>query len=394
MPTLSDSVGDGGNNAVHDVAMVQMMLRAVKQANNAPYFAGDYTGTYGDDVKTAIAAFQNDQKLLPAAGPAGAPPANAEVKGLLRKDGATLAKLSAMLPAKYAAATIIAGTKTVYLAMDAGAAKGSAATITGKVDLDVGFRAKVAQLVNAVYAQQQIVLTIPPSGWRRDYAAQAAISPAHTGAGPGESNHNYGQAVDIGFAGLTWIKGNGDLVKEDFWLAKGHMPGAKQKEFWAARNAIATTIPIYPTHFGGDLIHLQAYNDAHVSYARSLAALLNAVTPNHIKWQAAHGKPHVYKSDLGLGGALFPVGTAREIWAGNSPLKKVDVATALNAKLAVDKTFDVIKFLDPTNPKQVAPAAPLKEADIKDAWVARFKTSLKANFQAADASWKSWKALP
>lgn len=34
---IKDSVSEGGRNAVHDVAMVQLMLRVVKNAQGAPF---------------------------------------------------------------------------------------------------------------------------------------------------------------------------------------------------------------------------------------------------------------------------------------------------------------------------------------------------------------------
>lgn len=37
MPDIKDSVGEGGSNQVHDVALLQAMLRVVKDAKNAPY---------------------------------------------------------------------------------------------------------------------------------------------------------------------------------------------------------------------------------------------------------------------------------------------------------------------------------------------------------------------
>ena len=396
MPDIKDTVGDGGTNAVHDVAMVQMMLRAVKNAQNVPYFSADYTGAYTDAVKTAIIAFQTDKKLLPPPPAVGAPPpANAETKGLIALSSQTLAKLNQALPAKYAAATIIADTKTIYLAMDASAATASANAIGAKADLDAGFRGNVASLVNQVFQQQKIALTVTGDGWRRTFAQQAALSPAVTGAGPGESNHNYGKAVDIGFNHLNWIRGNGDIVKDNFWLSAGGMPATKQQAFWDARNNLANGLGIFPTHFGGDLIHLQAYDDAHVGYANSLAGLLNSVTVKNMKWQAAPAHPNKYKNDFGLGGAEFVVGTAREIWAGTAQVKKADLVTALNAKLVKDNTFKLFTFFGVTPaPNQTPPVPPWKEADIKDTYLVKIKGDLQADFAAAGTNWPSWKPLP
>jgi hypothetical protein len=58
-----------------------------------------------------------------------------------------------------------------------------------------------------------------------------------TGAGPGESNHNFGMAVDIGFRGFKFVKSHGGAEVDDWWLVK--LGGAKAKELWTARNRIA-----------------------------------------------------------------------------------------------------------------------------------------------------------
>lgn len=396
MPDIKDAVGDGGTNAVHDVAMVQLMLRVVKDAKNTPYFGTDYTGVYDNALKNAIIAFQKDQKLLPVAPAAGGKVgAVAEKQGLIAKNSQTQAKLNALLPAKYATAIIIENTKTIYLAMDEAIAKASSMTLKGKADLDLAFRGNVATLVTQMFQKHKIALTIPASGWNRTFADQANIPPAKTGAGPGESNHNYGKAVDIGFDKLQWVKGNGDFGTVDFWLENGGMPASKQDPFWKARNAIAGGLNLFPTFFPGDLIHLQAFNDANVGYASSLAVLLNTVTVKHMKWQAVPGHPNHYKNDMGLGGAKSLVGTARQIWAGNAQVAKADLVAALNAKLTIDKKFDVFAFFGvPPNPKASPPTPPLKEADIKDAYLAKIKADIKADFVAADANRGKWKPLP
>jgi len=99
MPNITDSVGEGGANKRHDVAIVQLMLQLIKDASNNPYFAGEYNGAYGATTKTAIAAFQKGQKLLPASpgNPAktGAMPAvaPAEKEGFIGVSSQTFAKI-------------------------------------------------------------------------------------------------------------------------------------------------------------------------------------------------------------------------------------------------------------------------------------------------------------
>jgi peptidoglycan hydrolase-like protein with peptidoglycan-binding domain len=83
MPDIKDSVGESGTNNTHDVAIVQVMLRVIKDAKGVAYLGSNYDGKYGPSTKDAIIRFQQDQKLValpvqPAAAPKvapGAPPA-------------------------------------------------------------------------------------------------------------------------------------------------------------------------------------------------------------------------------------------------------------------------------------------------------------------------------
>jgi hypothetical protein len=56
MPDILNTVGAGGANNKHDVAMVQAMLKIVKNAKNQAYLKGNYDGVYGNDTKQAITA--------------------------------------------------------------------------------------------------------------------------------------------------------------------------------------------------------------------------------------------------------------------------------------------------------------------------------------------------
>ena len=112
MPDLRGSVGDKGTNAVHDVALVQAMLRVVKNAKGVEYF-GNYTGSYDAATKTAIIAFQTDQKLIAAPGAKLDPAAAAKLDktGLVDKNSATLKALNQALPAAHKDMVIMAGSR-------------------------------------------------------------------------------------------------------------------------------------------------------------------------------------------------------------------------------------------------------------------------------------------
>jgi peptidoglycan hydrolase-like protein with peptidoglycan-binding domain len=360
------------------------MLRVVKDAKNAPYLAGNYDGVYGPGTKSAIIAFQTDQKLItiPPAGKApavpgppgkkvGAPPAvkapappaaGNEKAGLVTPGGVTFQKLNALLPATHKAMRIIPGTKTVYIEGSAADATASKGAIVGDAEFEPAFRAKVGDLVQTMFNNHKIVLWLTPTGRRRTFAQQAAET--QTNAGPGESNHNFGRAVDIGFKGFHWVQGDGSVKKDADWLnALEHVSAAKANAFWDARDAIATTLGLFRLQM--ERVHLQAFDQATVSNQNSLAALLTAV--GKMKWAPA------YKSDLGMGGKLFPVGTAKQIWAGNATVSKAEIAEAKAAQAKAAKLDKVFK-----------------EADIKAQDVVAMQKALKADFEAADLNWLKW----
>ena len=66
MSDIQDSVGEGAaKNNVHDLALVQAMLKVIKNATGQPYLSSNYDGVYGKDTKTAITKFQQDHKIIP-----------------------------------------------------------------------------------------------------------------------------------------------------------------------------------------------------------------------------------------------------------------------------------------------------------------------------------------
>lgn len=357
MPEITASVGENAINKVHDVALVQAMLRIVKSAKGVPYFGSAYDGTYSAATKTAIIAFQTDNAKAIQAGEKGKEPL-----GIINQAGTTLGTLSGALPATHAALRIIANSKTVYLEGAQADATASAAAIRGDTEFEATFKQRLAQLVDTMYANHKIVLKITPTGRRRSFAQQAAETA--TKAGPGESNHNFGRASDIGFRGFKWLQGDGALKQDIDWLnALEANSAAKANAFWDARDAIAKTLPLYRLNF--ERIHLQLYDQATFSNQRSLVALLTLV--GKTKWATG------YKSDFGLGGTQYAVGTAKQIWAGNAIVNKTELAAAMSATAVskkAKKTYTV--------------------ADIKGQQVSDMQKTLKTDFQAADTNWIKW----
>jgi len=450
VPDIKDSVGQGGTNNSHDVSLVQVMLRVIKDAKGVAYLNGNYDGAFGDITKAAITRFQQDQKLIPLpAAPAGAaakvaagPPAPAklpaaatpggvaaatEKTGLVAMNSLTLKKLNELLPASHKEILALEKTNLVYLPGSATDSKDLATTITGKIELDGVFRQKLANVVTQMYTDHKLTLAIHGTGWRRDFAKQLTLRLLGTGAHPGESNHQYGQASDLGMNGLEWVGGDGTIEKTDYWLnpfnGKGaSMPQGKRDQLWKARNQIAyTTLGLHPTSKKGDDIHVQGYSDNAVDYPRSLAKLLNSV--GKVKWDSIP-VVHKYKTDFGLGGALFQVGTATDIWQTKAAVTDVDLLAAIKAagkdlsKLPVFQDFQYVKDAlkvaakapaanapaakaPPGQPPAVkAPGPPvidgknMKLGDIKAADIVLVQKLLKRDWEEADRSWKTWVAVP
>jgi hypothetical protein len=361
MPSITGSVGEGAANKTHDVALVQAMLRIVKNAKGAPYFGGRYDSAYGALSKAAIASFQSDNAKTIQAGQQGK-----EKLGVMDAGGTTLRTLAAALPATHKAMRIIPATKTVYLEGALADANASANSIRLDPKFESNFRMLLAKLVDTMYAEHRIVLKITPTGRRRNFAQQAAEVRTH--AGPGESNHNFGRASDIGFKGLRWIRGDGSIKTDADWLnALEATSKAGAGAFWDARDAIAKKLPLY--RLGFERVHLQLFDQTTFSNVNSLVTLLNTV--GRFKWEAR------YKSDFGLGGACYAVGSAKQIWAGTAPVSKTDLAAALSAKEASLKSNKVFK-----------------DTDITAQQIAAMQSALKADFEAADKNWIKWTKMP
>ena len=324
MPDIKDSVGHGGTNKVHDVALLEAMLRVVKDAKHKAFFSGEYDGGFTNSTKTAIIHFQKEH----GTGAATASPTH-DAFGMVTKDGPTIKKINAVLGADFKDIRIIENTRTVYWPMALTDSTASQAAINGKADLDKTFRTKVAQLVQLMFDRHKIALSVTDSGWRRTFQKQYELATQPTPptkAGPGESNHNFGLAVDIGFKGWKWMRGNGTSKVDDWWLnSLVKVSAAKAREMWAARDKIGfVELSMFPSALAGDLIHVQKFSDANTSMRLSLADLMNRKSIFY--WSFKGGQ---YHTDLGLGGDHYSVGNSKQIWEKAATLSKEELAKAL-----------------------------------------------------------------
>ena len=65
MAKITSSVGDGGENKVHDVCIIQAMLKVIKNSKGQAYLGANYEGSFGPLTKNAITVRQ--WRRVPAA---------------------------------------------------------------------------------------------------------------------------------------------------------------------------------------------------------------------------------------------------------------------------------------------------------------------------------------
>ena len=373
MQAITASVGDGGTNHPSDTALVQAMLvKTVRPAAPgrpaAPYLAS-YDGACGGITKAAIRAFQGDRVFVSAAGNASVPNPKA-TPGLVLPGDATWAQLLAQVPPEFVNLRVLPGGRVVYVEATAQELQTKLMSLA-PLTFAPFFGVKVRNCVNRMYQLHGIVVGVCPQGDRRTFQAQYALLTGGgnvTRAGPGESNHNFGMAADLGFGGLRWLHANGVVdVNETPWMHHLTAQSAAQAlMFWEAMRAVGTSGVVGA--FRGpidDRPHLQNWNDANVSMKARLAVHLQA--SGSMRWSFSGS---TYRCDLGLGGAQFDVGTAAQIWNLNATLIPASLSQARTAAAAAQK--------------KPAPAA----ATAAD--VLAMRQALRQQFDLADSTWRVW----
>ena len=230
-------------------------------------------------------------------------------------------------------------------------------------------------------------MIVPKTGGWRTFGGQDNLK---SDAGNGESVHHYGYAVDLTVKGLAWIAPNLEIHQAS--IGFGPLHGKLEGGFYEARNVVAAAVKLYSTTLSGDLAHLQNYDDDSLDSVGSLIALLESVGPRKMKWTSQYRKPTNYLCDLGLGGERRYVGTAHDIWNkdANWRISPRDLAALLHAKVKADPKFSPDKFLGRSGTPL---PADFTEADVKDTDIKAVQAMLRAEFEAAEANWKSWKPV-
>ncbi len=158
----------------------------------------------------------------------------------------------------------------------------------------------------------------------RTFKQQFDLPANVTKAGPGESFHNYGLAVDLGI--IDWV----DLAGKnhsDFWF--GTMDSMKQykgfsSKIWSKRNEFIGK-DIHKLSW--EIIHLQSL-PASTSGRSALVAYLNeAAKDSSMRYRKSSG--NTYECQLSKEGKWINIGSAKDLWSGN--IKTVSI----NAKNSI-----------------------------------------------------------
>ncbi len=386
MPDITDSVGAGGKNAIHDVAMVQLMLKLLTGSQRIPYFAAGYTSRYGVATDQALVAFQADHGLARRGAPPGSSPGgSAETPGLVKRGSPTwqaLLKEFGSVDARYRTARTTEGFALAYVPMADSRLHESVSAIHGAKNLQSEFRQKVVRLVQIVFSQSGIAWSVVPQtgGWRSFAGQEGLVSDA----GYGESIHQYGFAVDLTVANFSWF--DSDLRVHKSPISLSGMDRSTATQLYAARNKVGDTLKLFSTTKSGDLAHLQNFDDDTLDSVSSLIALMQKVGPHKMKWKPQFRTPTNYLCDLGLGGDYFFVGTAVDIWKQDATrrISAADLAKALADKKKRDAKFSADAFFGRTG----APRA--HSTDVGESDIRAVQKMLRAEFDAAAANWKQW----
>jgi hypothetical protein len=391
---ISKSVGDGGVNNKSDVALVQAILVKTQRFTfrppliapvaSGPYLAS-YDGICGNATVAAIRDFQADHfpkapaSTLPAGVTSWIQTMLSPKPGLVEPNDVTWQKLVEKAPPDFSDLRVLDGGKTVYLAQGANRLHDQLAD-AGAFTFRPEFTKKVVACITAMHRLTGIALGVCDAGARRTFQKQMNLlggGGGVTSAGPGESFHNWGFAVDLGFDGLRWLRPNGDVVTDDSWLhalSPGEIPNAAAMVFWEELRDVGTGADV--GLFQGpeaDRPHLQNWDDSDVDLGASLADLLSR--SGSMKWSSnwVPTKPHYrYKSDLGLGGEKVELGSATQIWNSQALLTLETLKAAKDA-------------VAPKPKPGASPPPPVTEADVT-----AMKQKLREQFDLADANWQNW----
>jgi peptidoglycan hydrolase-like protein with peptidoglycan-binding domain len=386
LQALSAGVGTGQPNTKHDTALVQAALRLILDAKGKPFYAGTIDGSFGNGTTGSITRFQGEKMkgtTIPASD-AGKVLAGSATETALRTELPRDIRLGA-LP----------GSKVVYRAADGIDLSNANAAVAREPNLQPGFLKSLGDLNDRFWDGDKLVLGVATKGGFRSFQTQFDLPPTTTKAGPGESNHNFGNGCDFGFIGFRFLSAGGAWQDDDFWLNALAKLGLS-KPFWDRRNSYFPGLNLFPSALRGDLIHIQAFDDNHVSMRKSLADLMTRVGPN-CDWD--HDL-HQYQANLIFADTKFPVGSSKQIWSGSAPVTAANLASALEAgrtkrntatgsTLTADQETKYVQFAGATRPTTKAWTA----REITNAQLTLMRNFLREDMRAAETGRAQWRRI-
>ena len=393
MQLIKRTVGQGAANDKSDVALIQaILLKTIRPAAPAdpqgetkarpagPYLTGGYSGQFNPDTGAAISAFQEDKELLtkPRVQP-----------GIVAPGDPTWEAMLVAIPKEFAKLRIFPGERTVWIEasqeeFDKKLRYVSQCTFTP------AFRLVVEATITSMFKTHGIAISVDPEGDFRTFWQQYILltvpnkdGKIRTKAGPGESAHNFGRAVDLGFNGFKWLEPEkGSLVIDGPWL--GRMDNIEKKlklkpmtlsqPFWTKLREAGVKSGGFPSKFP-EWAHLQAFSDDSTSSPKSLANLLER--SGTMQWSYRNKK---YHCNLGLGDELVPVGTAAQIWRRQATIT-IAVLNRLRklARLKQHQTSFEMKR------DSVSTDFPVTQLDVHE-----MQRALTEQFELAEANWLNW----
>jgi hypothetical protein len=186
-------------------------------------------------------------------------------------------------------------------------------------NLRAGFKKDIKAVIRGMHDLGIAFGTNTPTSGYRSFAQQLTIDKSKTDAGPGESFHSYGVAVDLGV--IDWVDEDGTSYKKDFWLSTmDKMPKYKgfSNKIWTKRDEIGgNNLNV----LAKERIHMQSMPSGAVCGFALVKALNEACSQSgDATWSYRRTKGGgSYECSLGSATKFTNIGTSEQMLHGTSP---------------------------------------------------------------------------
>jgi len=333
--TLSGSVGIGGVNQKKDIYSVQVALN--QRLNLIPDISklveDRSLGKNPAESKTVAAIKEFQKKVVAMSKPDGTIDVNGKTHGKINSTSKNLDKLltfpGTTFTHRKTSVSLVACFATLPKELRPTYKKHIKKIIRGMHDLGIAFGASKKYSAGYRSFQQQYKL--------KTKKTKKFI----TNAGPGESFHNYGLAVDLGV--INWVDKNGKSYNTDFWLGSmDKAPGYTgfSSKIWKKRNSFGLN-KVYSLK--KEIIHLQSV-PAKTSARSGLAKCLNkAATGTKFSYQRGPNKSSTYQCKVSEKAKWVNIGTAVELW--ESKVKNVTSSEKKTVITHMKKAESIAKII-------------------------------------------------